>query len=72
MYTHNHNILYKKQQLVKTGYVEAVGVAPFDVAYVFNDVDDIYWAHEVLLNDLLHQHVPIKEKLVNKSTMSLH
>ena len=44
---------------------EAVGVIPFDVAYVFDDADDIYWAHEVLLTDVLNEHAPIKEKTVN-------
>ena len=34
-------------------FSEAVGAAPFEVAYVFDDVDDIYWAHEVLFTDLL-------------------
>ena len=43
---------------------EAVGVIPFDVAYVFDDMDDIYWAHEVLLTDVLNEHAPIKEKTV--------
>ena len=45
-------------------FSEAVGVIPFDVAYVFDDVDDIYWAHEVLLTDVLNEHAPIKEKTV--------
>ena len=41
-----------------------MGVIPFDVAYVFDDMDDIYWAHEVLLTDVLNEHAPIKEKTV--------
>ena len=45
-------------------FSEAVGVIPFDVAYVFYDVHDIYWAHEVLLADVLNDHAPIKEKTV--------
>ena len=51
-------------------FSEAVGVIPFDVAYVFDDVDDVhessrcYWTHEVLLTDVLNEHVPIKEKTV--------
>ena len=43
---------------------EAVGVIPFDVAYVFDDMDDIYWVHEVLLTDVLNEHALIKEKTV--------
>ena len=45
-------------------FSEAVGVAPFEVAYIFDDVDDIYWAHEVILTDLLNEHAPIKEKRI--------
>ena len=45
-------------------FSEAVGIAPFEVAYVFDDVDDIYLAHEVLLTDLLNEHAPTKEKRV--------
>ena len=43
-------------------FSEAVGVARFEVVYVFDDVNDIYRAHEVLLTDLLDEHAPIKEK----------
>ena len=42
----------------------AAGVIPFRVAYVLDDVDDIYWAHETLLTDVLDEHVPVKEKSV--------
>ena len=52
-------------------FSEAVGVAPFEVAYVFDDVDDIYWAHEVLLTDLLNEHAPIKEKRVKSMLFRL-
>ena len=47
-------------------FSEAVGVTPFEVAYVFDDVDDIYWAHEVLLTDLLNEHAPMKAKRVKR------
>ena len=45
-------------------FSEAVGVVPFQAAYVFDDVDDIYWAHEVLFNDILNEHAPVKEQYV--------
>ena len=45
-------------------FSEAVGVVPFQAAYVFDDVDDIYWAHEVLFTDILNEHAPVKEKYV--------
>ena len=36
---------------------------PFHAAYVFDDVDDIYWAHELLLTDVINEHAPIKERV---------
>ena len=32
-------------------------------SYVFDDVDDIYWAHEWLLTDVINEHAPIKERV---------
>ena len=40
-----------------------INQVPFHVAHVFEDVDDIYWAHEWLLNDVINQHAPIKERI---------
>ena len=62
-----------KQRKIKCGsfknfdedaFGEAVGVIPFQAAYVFDDVDDIYWAHEVLFTDILNEHATVKEKYV--------
>ena len=35
---------------------------PFDIAYIFEDIDDIYWAWSHLLSSLLDDHAPIKRK----------
>ena len=35
---------------------------PFDIAYIFEDIDDIYWAWSYLLSSLLDDHAPIKLK----------
>ena len=36
---------------------------PFHAAFVFEDVVSIYWVHEVLLNDVIKDHVaPVKER----------
>ena len=42
-------------------FIETEGVIPFDVAYVFDDVEAIYWAHEILHTDVVNEHAPIKE-----------
>ena len=52
------------KNFVEEAFSEAVGVIPFHVAYVFEYVDDIYWAHESLLADVLDEHAPMKEKYV--------
>ena len=36
---------------------------PFQAALVFDDVEDIYWAHERLLADVIDEHAPIKERV---------
>ena len=46
-----------------------IGQIPIHAAYAFEDVDDIYLAHERLLSDVIDQHAPIKErKLKAKKT----
>ena len=39
---------------------------PFDIAYVFEDIDDIYWAWSYLLSSLLDVHEPIKRRTANR------
>ena len=41
---------------------EDVSRVTFHAAFVFDDVDDIYWAHELLLNDVIKDHAPVKER----------
>ena len=44
-------------------------IVPFHVAYVFDEIDDIYWAWERLYNNVLDDHAPIKCKKVKESSM---
>ena len=32
------------------------------MSYVFDDPDDVYWAHEYLLKEIIDEHVPVKER----------
>ena len=41
-----------------------VGRIPFHAAYAFEDIDDIYWAHERLLSEVVDIHAPIKERKI--------
>ena len=36
---------------------------PFQAASVFDEADDIYWAHVWLLNDFINLHAPVKERI---------
>ena len=40
-----------------------VGRIPFQAAHVFDDIDDVYWAHEWLLTDIINEHAPVKERV---------
>ena len=43
---------------------------PFDVAYIFEDIDDIYWAWSYLLPSVLDNHALIKRKTANREYVS--
>ena len=40
-----------------------VSKIPFHAALVFDDVEDMYWAHERLLADVIDEHASIKERV---------
>ena len=42
-------------------------IVPFDVAYVFDEIDDLYWVWERLYNNVLDGHAPIRCKKVKES-----
>ena len=42
-----------------------VSRVPFHAAYVFEDVDYIYWAHEWLLNEVINIHAPVRVRVSN-------
>ena len=41
---------------------------PFHVAQIFDDIDDVYWAHELLLRQVIDEHAPIKGKYPKKKS----
>ena len=50
------------KKIESEAFIEDVSRVPFYAAFVFDDVDDIYWAHELLLNDVIKDHAPVKER----------
>ena len=51
----------------QNAFNDDVGQIPFHAAYAFDDVDDIYWAHEGVLSDVIDEHAPIKERNLQAS-----
>ena len=45
-----------------TNFDEEAFDDPFHGAYVFEDINDIYCAHECLLKDVLDEHAPVGGK----------
>jgi hypothetical protein len=39
-----------------------LATAPFSVADIFDDLDDIYWFHSTLISDVIECHAPLKKR----------
>ena len=39
---------------------------PFHVSNIFDDIDDIYWAHNQMFLSVLNEHAPLKTKWIKK------
>ena len=40
-------------------FLDDLNKVPFSTAYIFDDVDDVYWCWEKLLNEILDDHAPV-------------
>ena len=47
-------------------YVQELSSAPFHVATIFDDVDDIMWFHNRLLTEIVEVHAPLKKKVIKR------
>ena len=60
------NMNYSFTNFEPEAFNEDISRVPFHkgeaVAFIFDDVDGIYWAHELLLNDVIKDHAPMKER----------
>jgi hypothetical protein len=34
---------------------------------LFDDINDVYWAHELMVNDVLDKHIPVKQKVQRRT-----
>ena len=48
-------------------FCEDLQLIPFDAAYIFDEIDDIYWAWSYLLTSVLHDHATIKRRDVKRA-----
>ena len=53
---------YKKFD--ETMFLHALSVAPFHVSEIFDDVYDAYWMCSSLLQEIVNEHAPIKQKTI--------
>ena len=44
----------------RDSFQEDLSRVPFHAAYVFNDLDDVYWCWETLYNQVLDDHAPMR------------
>ena len=35
---------------------------PFHAPHIFDDIDDVYWAHDKMFREVVDEHIPIKQK----------
>ena len=45
-------------------YMFDLSMIPFNIAEIFDDIDDSYWVYETLVKDVINEHAPLKTKQV--------
>ena len=61
-------IIYRSfKQLDERQLHQDLDQVPFHVAHIFEDMSDVYWAHEKLLGEIVDEHIPLKERFTRKS-----
>ena len=50
------------KNLDETALLRDIENAPLHIADIFDDIDDICWAHEKLLSEVIDEHIPVKER----------
>ena len=60
----DQHILSELQKIRRNYVLNALSVAPFHVSEIFDDVDDAYWMCSTLLQEIVNEHAPIKQKTI--------
>ena len=60
-------IIYRSfKNFDELSYREDIKNAPFSIAHIFEDAQDITWCHESLFADIVQSHAPLKSRLLRK------
>ena len=60
-------VLYRSMRnFNEDSFKQDLNYIPFHVSEIFDDIDDKYWAHNLLLNNVIDCHAPLKRRTVSK------
>ena len=60
-------IFYRsKKKFCPESFKRDCSYIPFQICEIFDDTDDIYWAHSTLFSSVIEEHAPLKTKTVHK------
>ena len=64
---YKRKIIYRSyKKFDNNTFVNDLNNVPFDVCNIFDDVNDVMWAYNILLNDTVNLHAPIKTRILRK------
>ena len=49
------------KELDRDAYMHDLQRIPFHVPNVFEDINDVYWAHDKMFREVVDEHIPIKQ-----------
>ena len=65
--SYRRKIIYRTyKKFDQNAFVNDLDSIPFDICSLFDDVDDVMWAYNILLSDVVNLHAPVKTKVLKK------
>ena len=63
-----HRVYYRSyKHFCEEKYLHDINCAPFHVADIFDNIDDVAWFHSSLIRTITDENAPIKSKIVKKN-----
>ena len=63
-------IFYRSyKHFCEADYLTDLSFAPFHVADIFDDIDDIAWFSSSLIRNVIDAHAPVKSKIITKQSV---